>query len=83
MPDTVAVTLEVDEAAAAVLTDARTRAAMGRLVSRVLHPQPGPSDLAQAIAEAKHEARTGGLTDADIDAELATYNAERRSASTQ
>ncbi len=83
MPDTVAVTLEVDEAAASALTDARTRAAMGRLVSRVLHPQRGPSDLAQAIADAKREARSGGLTDADIDAGLAAYNAERRSAPTQ
>ena len=41
MPDTVPVTIEVDAAAAAALADARTRAAMGRLVSRVLHPRPG------------------------------------------
>jgi hypothetical protein len=33
---------------------------------------------AQAIAEMKAEARAAGLTDADIDAELAVYNAERR-----
>ena len=78
MPDTVPVTLEVEAAAAAPLTDARTRAAMGRLVSRVLYPRRGPSDLAQAIAEAKADARAAGLTDADIDAELDTYNAERR-----
>ncbi len=78
MPDTVPVTIEVDAIAAAALADARTRAAMGRLVSRVLHPRPGPSELAQAIADAKAEARGAGLTDADIDAELDTYNAERR-----
>ena len=80
MPDTVPVTIEVDAVAAAALADARTRAAMGRLVSRVLHPRPGPSELAQAIAEAKAEARGAGLTDAGIDAELEAYNAERRTA---
>ena len=78
MPDTVSVTLEVEAAAAVALTDARTRAAIGRLVSRVLHPHPGPSELAQAIGGAKAEARAAGLTDADIDAELDAYNAERR-----
>lgn len=51
---------------------------MGRLVSRVLRPRSGPSALAQAIADAKAEARPAGLTDADIDAELDAYNAERR-----
>ena len=78
MPDTVPVTIEVD---AAALADSRTRAAMGRLVSRVLRPPSGPSELAQAIAEAKAEARAAGLTDADIEAELEAYNAERRSGS--
>lgn len=78
MPDTVDITIPVEPDAAAVLADARTRAAMGRLVSRVLRPRSGPSELAQAIADAKAEARAAGLTDADIDAELATYNAERR-----
>jgi len=48
MPDSVPVTLEVEAAAAAALSDARTRAAMGRLVSRVLRPHLGPSDLAPA-----------------------------------
>jgi hypothetical protein len=81
MPDTVPVTLEVEPGAAAALGDPRTRAAMGRLVSRVLAPRPGPSALAQAIAEAKAEVRATGLTDADIDAELEAYNAERRGGS--
>lgn len=78
MPDTVTVTIEVDPAAAAALADTRTRAAMGRLVSRALRPRAGPSELAQAIAEAKAEARVAGLADADIRAELEVYNAERR-----
>lgn len=80
MPDTptVDVTIPVEPDVAAVLADSRTRAAIGRLVGRVLRPRPGPSELAQAIADAKGEARASGLTDADIDAELEAYNTERR-----
>ncbi|MDO9708364.1 hypothetical protein [Paracraurococcus lichenis] len=82
MPDTVDVVIPVEAAAAVALADERTREAMGRLVSRVLHPQAGPSELARAIAETKAEARAAGLTDAMIDEELAAYNAERRDAGT-
>src|SRR5689334_19613967 len=78
MPDTIPVTIEVEPGAAAAMADARTRAAMGRLVSRALNPQPGPSALARAVAEAKAAARAAGLTDANIADELAAYNAERR-----
>jgi hypothetical protein len=78
MDNTVDVTIPVDPEAAATLADARNREAAGRLVSRVLCPRSGPNPLAQAIAEPKAAARTAGLTDADIDAELAAYNAERR-----
>jgi hypothetical protein len=78
MPNTIGITIEVDPEAAAALADARNRAAVGRLVSRILRPHAGPSALAQAIAEMKQDAAAAGLTDADIDAELAGYNAERR-----
>ena len=44
----------------------------------MLRPRSGPSPLAAAIAKLKAEARAAGLTDADIDAELAAYDAERR-----
>jgi hypothetical protein len=44
----------------------------------VLRPRSGPSLLARTIAELKADARAAGLTDADSDAELAAYNAERR-----
>ena len=80
MPDTVEIPIPIEVGAVAALADARTRAAMGRLVSRVLRPRSGPSELAQAIADAKAEARDAGLTEADIDAELEAYNAERRGA---
>lgn len=78
MDSTVDVTIPVEPEVAAALADERNRAAVGRLVSRVLRPHSGPSALAQAIAELKAEVRAAGLTDADIDAELAAYNAERR-----
>lgn len=79
MPETIEVPIPIEASAVAALADARTRAAMGRLVSRVLRPRLGPSELAQAIADAKAEARDANLTDADVDAELDAYNAERRS----
>jgi hypothetical protein len=61
------------------LADEDRRAALGRYVSRMLHGAKARDLLAEAITEAKAEARAAGLTDADIDAELAAYNAERRS----
>lgn len=72
MPDTVEAPVPVE---AGALADARTRTAIGR----VLRPRSDPSELAQAVADAKAEARAAGLTDADIDAELEAYNAEHRS----
>ena len=81
MERTVEVIIPVEAEAAVALADERNRAAVGRLVSRVLRPRSGPSALARAIVELKAEARLGGLTDAEIDAELAAYNAERRDGS--
>jgi hypothetical protein len=78
MDKTVDVTIPVEPEAAAALADIRNREAVGRLVSRVLRRGSGLTPLAQAIAEMKADARAAGLTDADIDAELAAYNAERR-----
>jgi hypothetical protein len=78
MDKTVDVTIPVEPEVAAALVDPRSREAVGRLISRVLRPRAGPSPLAEAIAELEAEARAAGLTDADIDAELAAYNAERR-----
>jgi hypothetical protein len=77
MKKTVDVNIPVDPHAAAILRDARNRKVIGRLVSRVLRAGSGPSDLASAISRIKAEARAAGLTDADVDRELATYNAER------
>jgi hypothetical protein len=78
MDGTIDVTIPVEPDAAAPLMDARNRAAVGRLVSRVLRRPASQSPLARAIAELQADARAAGLTDADIDAELAACNAERR-----
>ena len=78
MSDSVEVKIPVEREAAAALRDERNRNAVGRLISRVLRPHSGPSELARAIAELKAEARAAGLTDDEIDAELTAYNAERR-----
>lgn len=78
MDRTVDIIIPVEPEAAAALADARNREAVGRLVSRVLRPRSGPSPLAEAIAALKAEARSAGLTDTEIEAELAAYNAERR-----
>jgi len=70
--------LPVDPEVVAALADVPNREAVRRLVRRVLRSRSGLSPLAQAIAELKADARAAGLTDADIDAELAAYNTERR-----
>jgi hypothetical protein len=83
MDNTIDVTIPVEPEAAAALADTRNREAVGRLISRVFSSRSGPSPLAQAIAALKAEVRQAGLTDAEIDAELAAYNAERRDRRTE
>jgi hypothetical protein len=79
MSELVFVPIPVSPAAAEVLADEAKRREIGDLVSRMLRPaSPEDDPLAALLAEVKADARAGGLTDADIDAELAAYNAERR-----
>ncbi len=78
MGATIDVTIPVEPEAAVALADARNRASVGPLVGRVLHPRSGPSALAEMIAELKAQSRAGGLTDAEIEAELVAYNSEGR-----
>lgn len=77
MDGTVEVMIPVDAKAAEALKQPGAREAMGRLVSDMLRA-PVDVELAQAIAASKAEARAGGLTAAEIGAELDPYNAERR-----
>ena len=77
MPDTVAVTIEVEAAAAAALDDPATRARIGRLVSRAL--RPASVERLFAVMDAiSDEARSRGLTDEILEEELAAHNAEHR-----
>jgi hypothetical protein len=64
MGDTIDVTIPVEPEAAAALRDARNRAAIGRLVSRVLHPRPGDNPPVEAIAALKAEVSAAGLLEA-------------------
>ena len=78
MDDTVDVTIPVDAEAAKTLESPARREAVGRYLSSVLKGGRVRDVLAQAIAEAKREARAHGLTDEEIDAELEAWRAERR-----
>ena len=78
MDDIVEITVPVEREVADALADPRKRDAVGRLISGVVRSYLGRNALAEAIAELQAEARAAGLTDADIDAELAAYNSERR-----
>lgn len=69
--------IPVEEATAAALADVRRREAVGRLVDRLV--RPGADDPLIALFERiADEAQKAGLTEAEIDAELTAYNAERR-----
>jgi hypothetical protein len=80
MDTTVDVTIPVDARAASELRDARTRDAIGRLVSRVLQRQrrENVEKLFTAIEQLGADAEAKGLTDDILDEELAAYNLERR-----
>ena len=67
----------VEEATAAALSDARRREAVGRLIDRLV--RPGADDpLIAPFERTANEARESGPAEAEIEAELAAYNAERR-----
>lgn len=77
MNQTSKIEIPVEATTAAALSDARSREAVGRLVDRLV--RPGADDPLIALFErTAAEARDAGLTEADIEAELAAYNAERR-----
>lgn len=78
MTKIVRVEILVDEAAAEALQDDERRARVGRLVSQVARLYRGPDPLEAVLERTLHAAQAAGLTDAEIDAELAAYNAERR-----
>ena len=78
MDDVVMVPIPVSAKAAKALADERRRASVGKLVSDMLEPAAGTDPLALIVRAVKADARADGLTDDEIDAELAAYNAEHR-----
>lgn len=78
MDTTVEVTLPVDAEAAKTLDSPARREAAGRYLRSLLTGGRVRDVLAEAIADAKREARASGLTDEDIDAELEAWRAERK-----
>jgi hypothetical protein len=79
MAEAVMVEIPVTPEAAEALGDLARRERIGKLVSSMLRPQaPGDDPLAAVFASIKSAALADGLTDEEIEAELAAYNAERR-----
>ena len=77
MNDMTKIEIPVEKATATALTDNRRLAAIGRLVDRLV--QPGSDDPLVALFErTSSEARNFDISDEEIQAELAAYNAERR-----
>jgi hypothetical protein len=74
------ITIEVPDEAAEALSNDNRRRAVSAIVTLMLRPR-GDGEASPFIAqldEIQREARGSGLTDADIEAKLAAYNAERR-----
>ena len=59
--------------------DTRRTEAIGRLVDRMVRPSQEDDPLAAVLEATARAAQVAGLTEAEIEAELAAYSAERRS----
>lgn len=78
MSNTVEVSIPVDAEAAKALKSPARREAAGRYLSGLLKAGRVRELLGEAIAETKSEAHAHGSTDADVDAELEAWRAERK-----
>lgn len=72
------VTIPVDPGIAKALDTPLLREAAGRVLSELLSRRDVTDLLAEAIADLKQEARANGLTDEEVDAELAAWRSEQR-----
>jgi hypothetical protein len=79
MEKMVDVTIPMDAEAARALESPVRREALGRYLSELLKGGRIRDALAEAIADAKSEARATGLTDDNVDAEIEAWRAGRRS----
>jgi hypothetical protein len=78
MDEITMIEVPVEPDTARALTDAHRRAAVGRLIDRIVRPTRSHDPLNAILEATSNEAHAAGLTDMEIDAELAAYNAERR-----
>ena len=76
----VKIELEVTPETAAMLEDPGLRRGMGVIVSTIVRQEriAQADKLAKVFREIGEKARTAGLTEEIVDAELEAYNAERR-----
>jgi hypothetical protein len=74
---TIDVSIPLAPEADLALQDPARREAAGRYLSAVLREGTAHQILAAEIALIKREAHANGLTDADVDAELEAWRAER------
>jgi len=77
MASFVDVVIPVEAEAAAALGDLRKREAVGRIVSRILRPQPDHDPLIEAMERLSVDAKAKGLTAETLDIELAAHKTER------
>ena len=80
MSEKVKVQLELSPEAARELEDEPRRRAIEMLLDRMLRRdrREAADSLIRLLGETQAAAREAGVTEEDIDAELAAYNAERR-----
>jgi len=78
MNEVVKVEILVAPDTALALQDGRRAAAVGRIVDRIMHPTGSDDPLRSVLKETRAAARACGLTDADVDEELAAWRTERR-----
>jgi hypothetical protein len=78
MSTTVEIPIPIEADAAGDLADERKRAAVGRIISRMLRPTADDDPLLQAMDKLANDAAAKGLTPRDLDAELAAHKRERQ-----
>ncbi len=74
---TVMVEIPVDEATAEALADPHRLAAVAEVVNHIVRPIAGNDLLATLLETARRKAATMGLSDQDIDEELAAWKNQR------
>jgi hypothetical protein len=72
------VTIPVDEAVARALDTPEQLERIGRLVTKIVRPYGDDDPLAILLEAMARKAAEAGLTDEEVDAELASHKAERR-----